>query len=51
MHLVVFNGGSYHIGNLIGNYSVDVHTNTQIANATIEYTLTTKRFDESLFHC
>ena len=25
-------------------------TNTQILNATIEYILTTKQFDESLFH-
>ena len=32
------------------NYSVDAHTNTEILNATIEYILTTKRFDESLFH-
>ena len=35
---------------LLGNCSVDAHTNTQILNATIEYTLTTKRFDESLSH-
>ena len=35
---------------LFGNCSVDAHTNTQILNATIEYILTTKRFDESLFH-
>ena len=26
------------------------HTNTQILNATTEYILTTKRFNESLFH-
>ena len=35
---------------LFGNCSVDPQTNTQILNATIEYILTTKRFDESLFH-
>ena len=35
---------------LFGYCSVDAHTNTQILNATIEYLLTTKRFDESLFH-
>ena len=35
---------------LFGNYSVDAHTNTQILIATIGYILTTKRFDESLFH-
>ena len=34
---------------LVGNFSVDAHTNTQILNATSEYILTTKRFDESLF--
>ena len=35
---------------LFGNRFVDAHTNTQILNATIEYILTAKRFDESLFH-
>ena len=35
---------------LFGNCSVDAHTNTQIFNATIEYIVITKRFDESLFH-
>ena len=35
---------------LFGNCSVDAQTNTQILNATIEYILTTKRFDESLFY-
>ena len=35
---------------LFGNCSVDAHTNTQILHATIEYILTTKNFDESLFH-
>ena len=35
---------------LFGNCSVDAHTNTQILDATIEYILTNKRFDESLFH-
>ena len=30
--------------------NVDAHTNTQILNATIKYILTTKIFDESLFH-
>ena len=34
---------------LFGNCSVDGHTNTQILNTTIEYILTTKRFDESRF--
>ena len=34
---------------LFGNCSDDAQTNTQILNATIEYILTTKRFDESLF--
>ena len=34
---------------LLGNCSVDAHTNTKILNATIEYISTTKRFDESLF--
>ena len=33
---------------LSGNYSVDAQTNTQILNATIEYVLTTKRFNESV---
>ena len=32
------------------NCSVDAETNTQILNATIEYILATKRFDESLFY-
>ena len=31
---------------LFGNFSVDAQTNIQILNATIEYSLTTKRFDE-----
>ena len=35
---------------LSGNCSVDAHTNTQILNATIEYILTTKTIDKSLFH-
>ena len=35
---------------LFGNHSVDAHTNTQTLNANIEYILTTKRFDESLFN-
>ena len=35
---------------LFGNCSVDAQTNTQILKATIEYILTIKRFDESLFH-
>ena len=35
---------------LFGNCSVDAETNTQILNATIEYILSTKRFDESLFY-
>ena len=35
---------------LFGNCSANARTNTQIYNATIEYILTTKRFDESLFH-
>ena len=35
---------------LFRNCSVDAQTNTQILNATIEYILTTKRFDESLFY-
>ena len=35
---------------LFGNCSVDAQTNTQILNATIEYILTTKRFDKYLFH-
>ena len=35
---------------LFGNFSVDAHTNTKILNATTENILTTKRFDESLFH-
>ena len=35
---------------LFGICSVDAHTNAEILNATIEYILTTKRFDESLFH-
>ena len=35
---------------LFGNCSVDAKTNTQILNATIEYILTTKRFDKYLFH-
>ena len=34
---------------LFGNCSVDAETNTQILNPTIEYILSTKRFDESLF--
>ena len=33
---------------LFGNGSADAHTNTQILNATIDYSLTTKRFDESV---
>ena len=33
---------------LFGNCSVDAHTNTHILNFTIEYILTTKRFDESV---
>ena len=33
---------------LFGNFSVDAQTNIQILNATIEYILTTKRFDESV---
>ena len=35
---------------LLGNCSVDAQTNTQILNTTIEYILTTKRFEESLFY-
>ena len=35
---------------LFGNCFVDADTNTQIVNAPVEYILTTKRFDESLFH-
>ena len=35
---------------LFGNCSADAETNTHIPNATIEYILTTKRFDESLFY-
>ena len=35
---------------LFGNCFVNTHTNTQILNATIEYILTTKTFDESLFY-
>ena len=35
---------------LFGICSVYRHTKTQILNATIENILTTKRFDESLFH-
>ena len=35
---------------LFGNRSVDVHTNTQILYAPIEYIVTTKRFDGYLFH-
>ena len=35
---------------LFGNCFVDTHTNTQILNATTEYILTTKIFDESLFY-
>ena len=35
---------------LFGNCSFDALTNTQILNATTEYILTTKTFDESLFH-
>ena len=34
---------------LFGNSSVDEHANWQILNATIQYILTAKRFDESLF--
>ena len=33
-----------------GKGTVDAHTNTEILNATIDYILTTKKFDESLFH-
>ena len=32
-----------------GNCHVNAHSNTQIANATIEYILTTKKCDEFLF--
>ena len=35
---------------LFGVCSADAHTNTETLNATIKYVLTTKRFDESLFH-
>ena len=35
---------------LFGNFSVDAQTNTHILKATIEYILTTKRFDESMFY-
>ena len=35
---------------LFGNFSLDAQTNTHILNATIEYVLTTKRFDESMFY-
>ena len=35
---------------LLENRSVDAHTKTKILNAISEYFLTTKRFDESLFH-
>ena len=35
---------------LFGNCSVDAQTNILILNATTEYILTTKRFDESLFY-
>ena len=34
---------------LFKNCSLDTHTNIQIFNATIEYIITSKRFDESLF--
>ena len=34
---------------LFGSNSFDIHANTNVLNATIEYTLSTKRFDESLF--
>ena len=30
--------------------NIQIYTNTQILNATIEYILTTKRLDESRFH-
>ena len=33
---------------LFENGSVDAHTNIQLLNATIDYSLTTKRFDESV---
>ena len=33
---------------LFGNCSVNAHANTQILNATINYVLTTERFDESV---
>ena len=33
-----------------GNCFANAHVNTQILKATIEYILTIKRFDESLFH-
>ena len=35
---------------LFGNCSANAHTNSQIFNATIEYILNTKRFDEYLLH-
>ena len=34
---------------LFGSNSFDIHANTKILNATIEYILSTKRFDEPLF--
>ena len=35
---------------LFGNCSFDAHTNTLSLDATTEYILTTKQFDESLFN-
>ena len=35
---------------LFGVCSADAHTNTETLNATTKYVLTTRRFDESLFH-
>ena len=35
---------------LFGKCSFDAHTNTRSLDATMEYILTTKQFDESLFN-
>ena len=36
---------------LFGINSFDADANTNVVNATIEYILSTKRFDEPLFQC